>query len=56
MFELLSFSLKLQDQLLALRSTNVTIQLLHVLVINDLGGVIGIDGCNHEFQFWFPIM
>ena len=56
MFGLLSCSLKLQDQLLALGSTNVTVQMLDVRIINDLGSVIGIDGGNHEFQFWFPIM
>jgi len=51
MLELLFCSLKLQYQLLALRSTKVTTQMLHVHVINDFGGVIGVDGCNHDFQF-----
>jgi hypothetical protein len=51
MLELLFSSLKLQYQLLALRSTKVTTQILHIYVINDFGSVIGIDGYNHDFQF-----
>ena len=50
-FDLLSCPLKLQDQLVALGSSSKAVQLLDILIINDLCGIIGIDGCNNEFQF-----
>lgn len=48
--------IKTQYQSLASRSRGVSIGLLHVLIVDDGGSEVCIDGTNDELDLWSPIV